>query len=583
MTLSNFENNISSAILKRGQNYYYDHAVKDCNEASPGQWEATVQGTDKYHVMVSLKKNEIDSWYCNCPYEGNICKHVIAALYTIRKEITTIKTTPETTFTDTADSTGNSNCTKEIASLKNILSNTSKTKLISFIGNYAASYPELQNALLQAFTPKINAEKLSDDYKSKINQCFNPISGNRSYSRHYSDFDDGIYLDEISTKLTAYFDKARFLFDQKSFADVASIALHILRSIGEKYEEYAYYQYYDDDFPLSYDCDTAGELLLNITQHPEATLSLKEKIVKEIREITRIDAFGNYGIYDIDELLQTVNLHAQSKEKALLLINELLTECSNYADINRLVNQKIEILYQLNRNEEAQETIQKHLYLPNIREAQVQLLINSEQYSKALTMLDEGINLVTEKNTWETKNRWLQLKLKIYTLQNNIPDIISTAKELFIAGNDSMQYYYILKKQVPESEWKDFLKKILEKANLLAYFGSSVEADIYVEEKEYDRLMSFLQTLSKRDLSFMVTYAIHLRNTHSPQILAVYSEKIQVYAEKNMGRQHYQYVASILKEMLKFKGGKEVVDTLVKNFRTQYKRRPAMMEILINF
>lgn len=102
------------------------------------------------------------------------------------------------------------------------------------------------------------------------------------------------------------------------------------------------------------------------------------------------------------------------------------------------MNQKIEILYQLNRNEEAQETIQKHLYLPNIREARV-------------------------------------------------------------------------------------------------------------------------------------------------QILAIYSEKIQVYAEKNMGRQHYQYVASILKEILKFKGGKDVVDTLVKKIRIQYKRRPAMMEILRDF
>lgn len=587
MTLYNFENSIRPIILMRGQDYYNDHAVKELNEQSPGEWEATVEGTEEYNVEISLEGNEISSWFCDCPYDGDICKHVVATLYAIRdikESIETQSAIPDITFTENTNSIldNDDNCVEETDRLKNILSNTSNSKLIAFICKYAASHKELKDALLQEFTPKINTEELSVDYKSKINQCFDFVPRRKSYSRYYSDFEDDINPYEISSKLTTYFNKAKFLFDQKSFGDAASIALHILRNIGERYEENMYYQY-DDNFPFSTDCNIAGELLLDIVQHPEVAVSLKEKIVKEVRVIAQIKAFYNYGIYEIDELLQTINLHAQTKENALLLIDELLLEQNNSYKLDSLVNQKIELLYQLNRNEEAQHTITKYLYLPEIRQSEVKLLISTEQYDKALAMLDEGIEVATKNNTRGTINQWKQEKLKIYRLQNDIPNIINTARELFINGRDCMEYYHILRKYVAANEWKDFLKIILQKANLHASFGYSVEADIYIEEKNNDMLMAFLRKVSEYDLSFMIKYAHHLKHLYSEEILTIYSNKIQEYAEKNIGRNHYEHVTSVLKEMLKFNGGKKVVDTLVNNFRTRYKRRPAMMENLKGF
>ncbi|EDV04865.1 hypothetical protein BACINT_04006 [Bacteroides intestinalis DSM 17393] len=71
--------------------------------------------------------------------------------------------------------------------------------------------------------------------------------------------------------------------------------------------------------------------------------------------------------------------------------------------------------------------------------------------------------------------------------------------------------------------------------------------------------------------------------THSSEILSLFTDDLRVYAEKNLGRSHYEYIARVLRGMRKLNGGKEAVKQLVDEFRVLYKRRPAMMEELGEF
>ena len=84
ITLDNFENFVPYKIWMRGEEYYETDAVSELEEISPGEWTATVEGTDDYNVEISMDGNEIESWYCDCPYDGEICKHVVATLLAIR-------------------------------------------------------------------------------------------------------------------------------------------------------------------------------------------------------------------------------------------------------------------------------------------------------------------------------------------------------------------------------------------------------------------------------------------------------------------------------------------------------------------
>ena len=52
ITLDNFENFVPYKILMRGEEYYDTDAVSELKETSPGEWTATVEGTDDYNVCL---------------------------------------------------------------------------------------------------------------------------------------------------------------------------------------------------------------------------------------------------------------------------------------------------------------------------------------------------------------------------------------------------------------------------------------------------------------------------------------------------------------------------------------------------
>ena len=62
ITLDNFEDFVPYKIWMCGEEYYETDAVSELEEISPGEWTATVEGTDDYNVEISMDGNEIESW-----------------------------------------------------------------------------------------------------------------------------------------------------------------------------------------------------------------------------------------------------------------------------------------------------------------------------------------------------------------------------------------------------------------------------------------------------------------------------------------------------------------------------------------
>ena len=123
-----------------------------------------------------------------------------------------------------------------------------------------------------------------------------------------------------------------------------------------------------------------------------------------------------------------------------------------------------------------------------------------------------------------------------------------------------------------------------EETTFYDYWGTgNNKAEIYIEEKDYDKLFGYLSALEYRRLDALLQYASHLNATHSSQILPLFTDDLRTYAEKNLGRNHYEYIARVLRGMRKLNGGKEAVKQLVEEFRILYKRRSAMMQELGEF
>lgn len=93
LDLYNFDQKMSSCILKRGKDYYHKNAVIQLQQIKDGVYHADVIGNDCYHVEIILnQKEELVSASCSCPYHYDAyCKHEVAVLYTLRHAFSTGK------------------------------------------------------------------------------------------------------------------------------------------------------------------------------------------------------------------------------------------------------------------------------------------------------------------------------------------------------------------------------------------------------------------------------------------------------------------------------------------------------------
>ena len=85
--LNQFEQHIGETILKRGLSYYKNGAVESIDEIAVGEYFAIVSGSEHYEVEVKIKNKTIVDINCDCPYDGGICKHAVAVIFSIQAEV----------------------------------------------------------------------------------------------------------------------------------------------------------------------------------------------------------------------------------------------------------------------------------------------------------------------------------------------------------------------------------------------------------------------------------------------------------------------------------------------------------------
>ena len=140
-----------------------------------------------------------------------------------------------------------------------------------------------------------------------------------------------------------------------------------------------------------------------------------------------------------------------------------------------------------------------------------------------------------------------------------------------------MDYYRELRKLVDPKEWKDFLAKLLHETNMHVWCSSSIKADIYVEEQDWQNLFALLMDSGHHSLDMFDYYAHYLKSTHSAELLTEYVSILKDYASRNMGAKHYSRMRHSLEAMQKLENGETAAHQLADYFRDVYRRRPSFM------
>ncbi len=559
MKLKDLKNHIPHSIYARGNEYYENDLIENVEHEYPDLWSAEIEGSDLYHVEIKLNGDEIVSWDCDCPYDyGDICKHVVAFLLYIgdnREDYpVTIEILPSS----------------DQQQISEFLKYTEKKEIVDFLSRYAKEHPGFYQELESQFHPKKKNE-LPKDYTKEIQKCFKIKNSSYDRYRHSSEADD------ITENLNVFIKKSRYLVNHDCPEEAASILLLIIKNIGDEYEERD-----DYDGSLAGVCQDAAEILAEIIDN-SSSKDFLDSLMKEIGLLIKNSNYENYDLADLNGLLFMISLKTTDVESGIKIIDEALRVEPDSFRTDSLVMSKIDLLENAGRQEEVEFVINQYLDLPEIRKIRLEKLIESKAYQEAFSLIDDGIKVAEKKDHPGTVSDWKDQKLSLYQKIGQKEKVIELAEDLFTTGRDSLRYFHILKNTVSSGQWSSYLNKFLIHAEKnKRYMYAQVLAQIYIEEKYWDKLMDFYEKHMHLDKSYNSTesYEEYLKSLYPERILKLYHSKIFDYAERNMGRDHYQYIARILKKMKTYPGGTKIVDSIVSHFRKTYFKRRAMMEEL---
>lgn len=560
--LSEFEDYVSPKIYARGEAYYEEGAVFRLEEKSPGEWVAGVHGSEDYRVEVDLEDGCLDYWECDCPYDGEFCKHVVAVLLEIRE-----KEELKGCFLTADEAKAQGKTPSEVGRMLDLMD---KEALMKFVEGYAASHPDFCEALKRHLLPE---EKRADTYRKMTAGCFKPTE---AWKRRYDESD--IDWEETAYRMEACFDKAAFFIGQGAWQAAADIALQTFESVGENYVDVVY----DQDGIVSDFCDEAAGLILDIVKKDAVPEKVKREIIRELQGFASWATYKEYGIFDLDSFVLKLRVETADDQTASELLEQWIAGHPDSPELGEFVVYRLEILHRAGCPDKVQALVRRYLYLPEVMEWGVEQFISRKEYDQAVALLDAGIEIVKQRDEeWLICDR-MEKKIGIYRQTGNIPALIKTAKGLFISKNGDLKYYRLLKEYVPADSWKMFLEDLIQEVSK-SYWGMQNLPLIYAEEQDYARLLDFLQQAKGNRLELLMQYAGYLKEWYSKEVLELFTEEVCRYAEQNIGRPHYEHVARVLKKMSGFKQGKAAVQALAEDFRIRYRRRPAMLEVLGRF
>lgn len=561
MTINDFEKNISSKILDRGYEYFVNQYLDELDEVAPGMWVAQVHGSEVYMVQVNTNRTKINSWECDCPYDhGPICKHAVAVFYAIAE----VKRTKKSQSIKKKDSPK--------SRIQDIFAKTTKEELQAFIINQFKSHRGLKNALLAQF-----AEYLEEDSEQKYRTI---VRNTYKAAQDRYGFIDYNSSNKLSRPLYDLLDKAQGLAAAKNIKESLAICKTLI-------EEVPAFMHGMDDSDGS-----AGDIFINALATLDEIASVAPPLIKDelfayLIEESKKEKYHDFGFGDtflhhIPNLITTPD----QEESFFKVIEERMKVIKHrpYAEhgVCRLLQIKINYLSDNSRDEEALAIIEARKDYPEFRRMLIKRAISNNKIGQAKALCREGIKLSKSKPYYGATKEWELTLLEIAKMQKDIPEVRKQAEKLLFFGYFDMRYYKVLKTTYKKEEWPEHCEKIINRIKGKSVRGNYMQADnlaeIFVEEKYWERLFILVE-LNSSQLRFVDKFASFLVEKYPEEVLTFYEKGVKALATLT-GRNIYNDIAKHLKKMKQIKDGDKIVADIITGFRTQYKNRPAMMEIM---
>jgi hypothetical protein len=570
LALKNFELQISDKILHRGREYYENAAVVDLEETEEGIWYAEVMGSDTYEVEVKLlKKNKIESFSCDCPYDGGICKHVVAVLFVLKQELSNAavlkKADPKTDF-------------------KKLLQKISLEEYQEFILTHAARDKKFKSLFERHFADKDSHMDIGKSYTKHLKSLIRSSSS--------GDFIDYRSVHGLANEINGLLDEGRLLIEKGNFHNAFILARSVLTEVIELIT------YCDDSSGYIGDIiQSSIELIKVIAEGERVTMDVQEEIFDFIQSAISLPIYFDYGDfgYEMADIYFILAIKLNKQTSYLNFIDGQIKKAStgeySYRKDYFLVR-KVAFLKATGNISDAQTLLQENLDIVDIRRGEVSSLLEKNDFYSAKKLIVEGIEIAREKDHPGTVTQWEKELLHIAVLENDKNMIRHYARHFAFDRGFHLSYYNQWKSSFTIAEWEEEIEKYIREriADVELQYRKNkgkvwyspntllldLLAPIYIEEKYWDRLLSLMS--KEIDLDRLLQYHHYLLNIYPIQLLALYLPAFERKGEIVGNRREYADLAiKMIMVIEAIPEGKDEVIAVAEEICRKYSRRPAMI------
>lgn len=524
-------------------------------ETTPNRWKAKYEGNyGVYTVKITLdKKGDVSDFSCTCPSDGYPCKHIPIVRRAIAERMSQNQRP--------AGEKGSPQAVEEL------LKDVPLQELRDFIARQAKYNPDLTNAIRLEFTHKA-ATRHANPYSAVLRDILKEtVFGYEDYYEEESLSVDG---------LDQWLEKAQAHVEQKSCRE----AVLICQACIEEFAEWRQSQSLDaelaDNLDPAYET-TPFEILAAAAISPDVDhKALYDYCLLEMNKgkYAETEMFGGFN-----DLLAVLAARVAPND-FIALQDSLLKKVADKSsyEAEEILQRKIDFYNTMQQPEKANEIVEKNIQIEHFRYEVAEKRVAEQQLAEAKQLVKEFTS--KKQRTGRSYDpRWDELLLKIAQQENDTPSIRAIAFT-FIDQFFNKKYFGIYKSTFSPEEWPEALEQLLQhyEKSSCDFSSSSSVADVLVAEGAAERLLQYIA--KNPDVELIEQYHTAFAAAYPEKTLELFRKAVDEYAEKNIGRSHYEYVVALLRKIRKIKNGDKTAASMVSRYRTEYKNRRAMIEIL---
>jgi hypothetical protein len=441
--------------------------------------------------------------------------------------------------------------TKEL--LKRTLTMTDDKLLLKFAKSYAAKDQAFAEAIIEKFLPVENAV----DYEKMVKDCF--LHRKKGGARRYgSSLDWTVIRKDIKRVLK----QLNYLNHQQDGTTAAEGALLLLETLADEFESdcvYEDYNYQNSNYGNEEALDIVCDVLLN-DNHVDRDKKLG--MVQRLQQLAKHTVYRSYLSCGIDGVINKAQQHLLSPEDLLKEIDKKIQMAKYSSDKAHYVKWKVNVLYELDRNDEAEKVITQYLDLEDISAMRYDQMVADGRYDEAKALCKSKLSKNSDNRS--DVQSWHERLFSLGRRTDDKETVLESARWFFAHGNvsqkDKKDYFHLCHESIGEDQWPAYRDKMFQEGKA-GNVSIDTVFELYQEEQLFDRMFLYLKKLSDavpyysydpyqnvggERLVFFSRYAHFLTDAQRTDMVNAFTESIRKFSRYANTRDRYAQVAKAL-------------------------------------